>query len=197
MKRICVYCGSKPGSRPEYLESAKNLGHALLARNIGLVYGGASVGLMGKIAVTMIENGGETIGVIPESLFDSEIVHPGLTELITVENMHQRKETMASLADGFIALPGGFGTLEEVFEAITWSQLKIHIKPIGLLNVCGYYDPLSAFIDHAVAQEFIKPKHQSLYTIHDDPDNLLDEMHETMKCISKQAEHKIVERALG
>ena len=197
MKRICVYCGSKPGSRPEYLESAKNLGHALLARNIGLVYGGASVGLMGKIAAAMIENGGETIGVIPQSLFDNEIVHPGLTELITVENMHQRKETMASLADGFIALPGGFGTLEEVFEAITWSQLKIHIKPIGLLNVCGYYDPLSAFIDHAVAQEFIKPKHQSLYTIHDDPDNLLDEMRETMKRLSKQTEHKIAARSPG
>lgn len=182
MKRICVYCGSKPGIQDEYLASAKSLGHALLARNIGLVYGGANVGLMGKIATTMIENGGEAIGVIPQSLFENEIVQPGLTKLITVENMHQRKETMASMADGFIALPGGFGTMEEVFEAITWSQLKIHIKPIGLLNVCNYYDRLSAFIDHAVAQEFIKPKHQSLYTIHDNPDNLLDAMRETVQC---------------
>ncbi len=162
--------------RPEYLESAESLAHALLARNIGLIYGGASVGLMGKVADTMVENGGEAIGVIPDSLFDSEIAHTGLTELITVENMHQRKECMASLADGFIALPGGFGTMEEVFEAITWSQLKIHIKPIGLLNVCGYYDLLSDFIHLAVDQAFIRPRHQSLFIMHRDPHDLLDEM---------------------
>ncbi len=180
MKKICVYCGSKPGNRPEYQQAAKNLGQALLSRNIELVYGGASVGLMGKIASTMIENGGQVIGVVPGSLFEDEITHPGLTRLITVQNMHQRKATMASLADGFIALPGGFGTLEEVFEAIAWSQLKIHtdprIKPIGFLNVCGYYDRLSDFIDYAVEQEFIAQKHQSLYILDDDPDRLLDEM---------------------
>ncbi len=177
MKRICVYCGSRPGRRSEYLESAENLAQAMSARGIGLVYGGASVGLMGKVADTMVENGGETIGVIPHSLFENEIAHTGLTQLITVDNMHQRKERMVSLADGFIALPGGFGTMEEVFEAITWSQLKIHVKPIGLLNVCGYYDRLSDFIHHAVGQEFIKPAHQSLYAIHENPDTLLDEMY--------------------
>ncbi len=180
MKRICVYCGSKAGNRPQYLQAAKNLGQALLARHIGLIYGGASVGLMGGIADTLIENGGEVIGVIPESLFEDEIAHPGLTQRINVKNMHQRKATMASLADGFIALPGGFGTMEEVLEAITWSQLEIHsdpqIKPIGLLNVCGYYNRLSDFIDHAVDQGFIKQKHQSLYIMDDEPDNLLDGM---------------------
>ena len=180
IKRICVYCGSKSGNRPEYLHAANSLGQTLLAHNIGLVYGGASVGLMGEIASTMIEHGGEAIGVIPESMFEDEIAHHGLTQLITVPNIHQRKATMASLADGFIALPGGFGTLEEVFEAITWSQLKIHTeprtKPVGLLNVCGYYDRLFDFINHAVAQEFIKPKHQALYSIDDDPAHLLNKM---------------------
>ena len=176
MKRICVFCGSNPGSRTEYLESAENLAHALLARGIGLVYGGSRAGLMGKVADTILENGGEAIGIIPKSLFKNEVAHSGLTELISVDTMHQRKERMAFLADGFVALPGGFGTLEEVFEAITWSQLKLHIKPIGLLNVCGYYDQLSNFINHAVSEEFIKPKHQALYTIHHNPEGLLDEM---------------------
>jgi uncharacterized protein (TIGR00730 family) len=185
MNRICVYCGSKPGTRKEYLESAENLAHALLARGIGLVYGGASIGLMGKVADTMIENGGEAIGVIPDSLFDNEIAHSGLTELITVENMHQRKECMASLADGFVALPGGFGTMEEVFEAITWCQLKIHVKPVGLLNVCGYYDLLSEFIHYAVDQEFIRPRHRNLYTMHHDPDSLLDTMGRIFEKMSK------------
>ena len=179
MKRVCVYCGSSPGDRPEYLESARNLALALLDRDIGLVYGGASVGLMGKIADTMLENGGEAIGVMPHSLIEKEIAHQGLTELITVDNMHQRKDRMANLADGFVALPGGFGTMEELFEAITWSQLKIQVKPIGLLNVCGYYDHLSKFIAHAVDSKFIKPGHQSLYVLDSEPGKLLDEMRVT------------------
>ena len=147
-------------------------------RNIGLVYGGGSIGLMGQIADSVLENNGEAIGVIPAALFKDEVAHRGLTKLITRANMHQRKAKMARLADGFIALPGGFGTLEEFFEAITWSQLKIHSKPkpIGLLNVAGYYDQLHDFICHAVSQGFIKPKHQTLYRVHSDPDTLLDMM---------------------
>ncbi len=176
MKRICVYCGSKPGSQPEYLAAAENLGNAMLALNVGLVYGGATVGLMGKVADTILAGGGEAVGVIPRVLFKNEIAHSGLTELITVDNMHQRKERMAILSDGFIALPGGYGTLEEVLEAITWSQLKIHVKPIGLLNINGYYDKLSEFIDHAVDQEFIKPKFRSLFSMHSDPTKLIEQM---------------------
>lgn len=176
MKRICVYCGSKSGRNPEFLISAEKLALALVDRNLGLVYGGASVGLMGKVADVVLENGGEVIGVIPDSLFEDEIAHPGLSELVMVDNMHQRKERMASFADGFIALPGGFGTLEELFEAITWSQIKIHTKPIGLLNVNGYYDKLVGFIDHAVSQGFVKEKHTSLFVINDDPVELLEKM---------------------
>ncbi len=178
MKRICVYCGSKAGNQTQYRNAAKSLASAMSARNIGLVYGGGSIGLMGQIADSIMENNGEAIGVIPAALFKNEVPHQGLTELITVTDMHQRKAKMASLADGFIALPGGFGTLEEFFEAITWSQLKIHnkFKPVGLLNVAGYYDQLHAFINHTVDQGFIKPKHQALYTVHCDPHTLLDRM---------------------
>ena len=147
-------------------------------RNIGLVYGGGSIGLMGQIADSVLENNGEAIGVIPGTLFKDEVAHRGLTKLIKMADMHQRKAKMANLADGFIALPGGFGTLEEFFEAITWSQLKIHSKskPIGLLNVAGYYDQLHDFVCRAVSQGFIKPKHQALYMVHSDPDTLLDRM---------------------
>lgn len=147
-------------------------------RNIGLVYGGGSIGLMGQIADSVLANNGEVIGVIPENLFKNEVAHRGLTRLITTADMHHRKAKMASLADGFIALPGGFGTLEELFEAITWSQLKIHSKPkpVGLLNATGYYDQLHDFICHAVSQGFITPGHQALYRVHCDPDTLLDRM---------------------
>lgn len=183
MKRICVYCGSNPGSKPEYLEAAKSLAKAMTDRNIGLVYGGASVGLMGQIANSVLESNGQVIGVIPGLLFKNEVTHTDLTELITVNDMHQRKAKMASLADGFIALPGGFGTLEEFFEAITWSQLRIHTKrkPVGLLNESGYYDQLHAFISHAVSQEFVKPKHQALYAIHSDAQTLLGMMEDMIK----------------
>ena len=180
MNRICVYCGSKAGTCPEYLEAATNLGLIMARNNIGLVYGGASIGLMGQIADTILGNDGEAIGVIPHALFKNEVAHPGLTELITVDSMHQRKERMASLADGFIALPGGFGTFEELFEAITWSQLRIHAKPIGLLNACGYYDRLAEFLDHAVDQGFVRPEHQRLYAIDDNPEVLLELMDNLM-----------------
>ncbi len=180
MKRICVYCGSKAGSRTEYRDAAKSLARAMTDRNISLVYGGGGIGLMGQIADSVLANNGEVIGVIPDNLFKNEVAHRGLTRLITTADMHHRKARMASLADGFIALPGGFGTLEELFEAITWSQLKIHSKPkpVGLLNAAGYYDQLHDFISHAVSQEFIKPGHQALYTVHSDPGTLLDRMAE-------------------
>ncbi len=183
MKRICVYCGSRTGNRPQYRAAAKSLARAMTERNIGLVYGGGNIGLMGQIADSVMENNGEAIGVIPDSLFSEEVAHSGLTELIMMADMHQRKAKMADLADGFIALPGGFGTLEEFFEAVTWSQLKLHStsKPVGLLNVGGYYDPLHAFIGHAVSQGFIKPCHQALYRIHADADTLLDLMAESIR----------------
>ena len=178
MKKICVYCGSKPGVGEGFLQCAEDLGIAMAKRNLGLVYGGACIGLMGKVADTVLQHGGEVIGVIPGDLFKDEVTHTGLTELISVKNMHQRKETMAALSDGFVALPGGFGTFEEVFEAITWSQLKIHIKPIGLLNKDGYYNHLEKFLQHAVDSEFIKPKHKALYAIESDPNSLIDAMEE-------------------
>ncbi len=183
MKRICVYCGSKAGNQPEYRDAARSLARAMTGRNIGLVYGGGNIGLMGQIADSVLANNGEAIGVIPKALFRDEVAHRGLTELITMDDMHQRKAKMASLADGFIALPGGFGTLEEFFEAITWSQLKIHSKskPVGLLNVAGYYDRLHDFLCHTVSQGFIKPEHQALYTVHSDPDTLLDRMEERIR----------------
>ncbi len=176
MKNICVYCGSKQGAGSQYLDAASALAKALTNRGIGLVYGGARVGLMGRIADTMLEYGGDVIGVIPQGLFDDEVTHRHLTELIAVQGMHKRKQKMNELADGFIAMPGGFGTLEELFEAITWSQIGIHHKPIGLLNVNGYYDGLNQFIDYAVSQEFIKPKHLKLYRSHADAAELITQL---------------------
>lgn len=174
VNRICVYCGSRAGDDPAYVAAATALGHAMGKRGIDLVYGGSSMGLMGTVADAVLSGGGKVTGVIPELLFDHEHEHPGITELITVKNMHQRKETMASLADGFIALPGGFGTFEELLEAITWSQLEIHVKPIGILNVNGYYDSLSALIGQAMDRGFIKPEHSRLYCIDECVDTLLE-----------------------
>ena len=145
MKRVCVYCGSSPGIKPEYREAARVLGQELARREIGLVYGGASIGMMGEIADTVLGNGGEVIGVMPQALINKEVSHPGLTELKVVKSMHERKATMADLSDGFIALPGGLGTVEELFEILTWAQLGFHTKPIGLLNVLGYYDSRAGF----------------------------------------------------
>ncbi len=162
MKRICVFCGSNPGNEPVFLETAEKLGEFLAKNDIELVYGGGRVGLMGKIADTVLANGGRAIGIIPESLAQKEVAHLGLTELHVVESMHTRKALMAELSDGFIAMPGGFGTFEEICEIITWSQLGFHAKPCALLNVSGFYDDLIALFDHSAAKGFIRPVHRRL-----------------------------------
>lgn len=174
MKRVCVFCGSRPGDRPEYTAAACALGEEMLARGIGLVYGGASVGIMGELADAIVAGGGEAIGVIPRSLMEREIAHPGLSELKVVGSMHERKYVMAELADGFIALPGGLGTLDELFEALTWAQLGFHDKPCALVNTCGYYDHLSAFLDHAAAEKFIKETQREMLYIDTQPARILD-----------------------
>jgi len=176
MKRIAVYCGSCMGNRAEYRRAAEELGHLMVSRNIGLVYGGGSIGLMGAIAQTVLDDGGEAIGVIPRFLENEEIVHRHLTELHLVDTMHQRKMKMAELADGFIALPGGFGTLEEWFEMLTWAQIGHHRKPIALLNVSGYFDPLLEMIRRGCEECFIPSECHDM-VIHDsDPSRLLDRM---------------------
>ena len=174
MRRLCVFCGSSVGNQPEYAEVAQALGALLARRKIGLVYGGGNVGLMGVIADAVVANGGEAIGVIPQALADREIAHAGITELRVVDSMHTRKATMADLADGFVAMPGGVGTFEEFFEVVTWTQLGLHRKPCGLLNVKAFYSPLAAFIDQAVTEGFIKPIHRAAIVIDDDPERLLD-----------------------
>ncbi|HEU0003747.1 MAG TPA: TIGR00730 family Rossman fold protein [Ktedonobacteraceae bacterium] len=176
MRRICVFTGSNLGKRPEYKEAARALGQEMAARGIGLVYGGASVGLMGVIADTVLAGGGEAIGIIPRGLFRREVGHQGLTKLYEVESMHERKALMADLADGFIALPGGYGTFDELFEIITWEQLGLHTKPIGLLNVAGYFTPLLALITHASKEGFILPVHTGIVIHEQSPIALLDRL---------------------
>ncbi len=178
MKYICIYCGSSSGRSPEYIDYATVLAKELVTRNIGLVYGGASVGIMGIIANTVLDGGGEVIGVIPQSLVDKEVSHTGLTELKVVNTMHERKAIMAELSDGFMALPGGLGTIEELFEVLTWSQLGFHKKPCSLLNIKQYYNSLLLFLDHAVEEQFIKPIHREMLLVKDDPSKLLDAMDE-------------------
>ncbi len=174
MSRICVFTGSNPGVRPEYQEAARSFAQEMVERGLGLVYGGASVGLMGVLADTVLAGGGEVIGVIPRGLFRQEVPHKGLTQLHEVASMHERKALMADLSDGFIALPGGFGTFDELFETITWAQLGLHNKPIGLLNVVGYFAPLLALVVHASTEGFIPSSHQSLLMYDENPKNLLD-----------------------
>lgn len=174
MQRICVYCGANPGNDPAFQAAAQELAQELAQRGLGLVYGGASVGLMGILADTMLAAGGEVIGVIPRVLVDREVAHPGLTELHQVDSMHQRKATMAELADGFIALPGGFGTLEELFEMLTWGQLGLHRKPCGLLNINGYYQGLVDFLDHAVAAGLLMEDNRRMLLQSEQPSQLLD-----------------------
>ncbi|MEO8008688.1 MAG: TIGR00730 family Rossman fold protein [Betaproteobacteria bacterium] len=176
MKRVCVFCGSNPGARPQYRIAAQALAAALARCGLGLVYGGGNVGLMGMIADSMLQAGGEVIGVIPQSLVAKEVAHHGVTELRVVDTMHQRKALMNELSDAFIALPGGFGTLDEFFEILTWSQLGIHNKPSGLLNVCGYYDSLLAMLDHAVNERFLRPAHRALVLADSDADSLLQRL---------------------
>ena len=165
---LCVFCGSSAGATPVYREAAVAFGHVLADQNIGLVYGGGKVGLMGAIADSVLARGGTVIGVIPQHLVDREVAHAGLTELRVVGSMHERKALMADLSDGFVALPGGLGTLEEFFEVWTWGQLGLHRKPYALLNVNGFYDPLVTFIDDLVAQRFVKPEHRKMLIIESD-----------------------------
>jgi hypothetical protein len=157
---VCVFCGSNPGRRAEYTAGAAEVGRILAARGIRVVYGGAHVGLMGALADAVLSAGGEITGVIPGLLVDAEVAHPGLTELRVTRSMHERKAMMAELADGFIALPGGIGTLEEFAEIVTWAQLGLHAKPTGLLNLLGYYDELLGFLDHATQERFVRPDHR-------------------------------------
>lgn len=172
--RLCVFCGSNPGQDPIYMEAARSLGAALVQHGIDLVYGGGSVGLMGAVADGVMENGGHAIGVIPQALFDKEIGHKGLSDLKVVGSMHERKALMAELADGFIALPGGLGTFEELFEVWTWAQLGYHRKPCALLNVGGFYDKLTGFLDDVVERGFVKPVHRSMLIVENEPATLIE-----------------------
>ena len=174
MKRICVFCGASEGARPAYAEAARQLGAELVARGLGLVYGGCAVGMMGVLANAVLRRGGEVIGVIPQALATRELAHPGLTELRVVSSMHERKATMASLVDGFAVLPGGLGTLDETFEALTWAQLGIHAKPIGALNVEGYWDGLERMLGHAVREGFVRAEYAALLLVGRSAPELLD-----------------------
>ncbi|MFL6632133.1 MAG: TIGR00730 family Rossman fold protein [Massilia sp.] len=173
MKSIAVYCGASLGADPLYADAARGLARALVEHNIGLVYGGGKVGLMGVIADEVLRLGGDATGVIPKHLVEREVGHAGLTRLFVVKDMHERKAMMSDLAEGFIAMPGGMGTLEELFEMVTWAQLGIHAKPIGLLNVNGFYDGLASFIDHLVGAGFVRPAHAALMVRDADPDALI------------------------
>jgi uncharacterized protein (TIGR00730 family) len=176
VRRVCVYCGSSPGRRPSYLAQARALGSLLARRGIGIVYGGASVGLMGAVADAALAAGGEVIGVLPRSLDARELGHRGLTALHLVGSMHERKRMMADLADAFVALPGGVGTLEELTETLTWSILGLHAKPLGLLDVEDYWRPLGLLLDHAVTEAFLRPEHRASVLRDDDPGRLLDRL---------------------
>jgi uncharacterized protein (TIGR00730 family) len=173
IRRLAVFCGSNPGARPEYVEAARALGALLCERGMGVVYGGSSVGLMAALADTMLENGGDIIGVIPRMLVEREVANNALTDLRIVESMHERKALMAELADGFMALPGGIGTLEEFFEIWTWAQLGMHDKPCGLLNVAGYFDGLLEFLDRAVDEKFVRDVHRRMVVVESEPADLL------------------------
>ena len=185
MNAICVFCGSHPGNDPAYAEAARRLGRTLAERNTTLVYGGGHVGLMGVVADAALGAGGEVIGVMPQALVDREIGHAGLTKLHVVQSMHERKALMSRLSGGFIALPGGNGTLEEFFEVLTWAQLGEHYKPCGLLNVSGYYDPLLSVFDQMVERAFLKKEHREIILVEEDPSALLErfEIYEPPKTI--------------
>jgi uncharacterized protein (TIGR00730 family) len=174
MERLCVFSGSSPGAHPDYLRAAEELGRALADQGVRLVYGGAGVGLMGAVADATLEAGGEATGVIPEALVEREIAHPGLSDLRVVGSMHERKALMAELADGFVALPGGMGTLEELFEVYTWTQLGLLSKPLGLLDVRAYYARLVAFLDHAVEERFLTVEHREMLVVEQRAEALLE-----------------------
>ena len=173
MKRICVFCGSAVGAKPVHAEEAKKLGEALVRNGLGLVFGGGHIGLMGVVADAVLRKGGEVIGVIPQALVDKELAHSGCTKLHVLSSMHERKALMADLSDGFIAMSGGYGTADEMFEILTWAQLGIHQKPVGLLNVDGFFDHLLAWLDHAVPEGFLRPVHRRVLTVEQDPEKLV------------------------
>jgi uncharacterized protein (TIGR00730 family) len=176
MKRVCVFCGSRIGANPVYAQQTRLLGEAMTRRGLGLVFGAGHVGLMGVLADAVRQHGGETIGVIPQALVERELAHQQLTDLRIVESMHDRKALMAGLADAFLALPGGYGTLDELFEILTWAQLKFHDKPIGLLNVNSFFDPLLQWIDRAIADDFVQAKNRALLIVDTDVERLLDRL---------------------
>jgi uncharacterized protein (TIGR00730 family) len=176
MRRVCVFCGSRTGRNPVYVAAARELAAELARRDIGIVYGGAGVGIMGALADAALEAGGEVTGVIPRNLMERELAHRRLTALHRVEGMHERKALMGSLSDGFIALPGGLGTLEELFEVLTWNQLGIHAKPCGLLNIDGFHDSLTRFLDHAMNEEFVPEAHRSFLLVGSEPGRLIEDM---------------------
>ena len=176
MKRLCIFCGSSYGTNALYKDAARQLAELLVKKKITLVYGGGRLGLMGELSATAMKFGGEVIGIIPKVLTAKELANTSITTLHVVSTMHERKAMMAGLADGFIAMPGGIGTLEEFSEILTWAQLGLHRKPCGLLNVGGYYDKLIEFLDHAVKEKFVKQQHRSLLLIEKDPEKLLELM---------------------
>jgi uncharacterized protein (TIGR00730 family) len=176
LTRICAFCGTNPGSRPAYGEAARDLGRVLAEQEIELVYGGASVGIMGELADSVQEHGGHVTGIIPQQLMEKEAAHTGIRNLIVVASMHQRKSQMADMSDGFIALPGGIGTLEGFFEVLTWGQLGIHAKPAGILNVEGYFNKMTGFLDHAVREGFLRDTHRDAIIVESDPHALLERM---------------------
>lgn len=175
MARVCVFCGSSTGINERYVDAARELGSALVHRGLGLVYGGVMTGLMGAIAETVMDGGGEVVGIIPKDMLSREIAKRDITDLRVVESMHERKQMMSGLSDAFVALPGGMGTFEELCEILTWAQLGIHHKPVGVINAAGYYDPLLALFDHAVTEGFIAPSHRMLLKSAPAPDELLDD----------------------
>jgi len=176
VKSVCIYCGSSPGNRPEYAEAARAMGRLLAERGLALVYGGGKVGLMGIVADAVLAHGGTAIGIIPEALMQKEVGHRGLSELHVVRNMHERKQMMADRADAFVAMPGGVGTFEELFETFTWLQLGYHAKPVGLLNAAGFYDGMRGFLQHAVDEGFLKQVHNDLLHVDTTPEGILDKL---------------------
>jgi len=176
LKSLCVFCGSRAGTNPSYAECARQLGIALARRRIALVYGAGHIGLMGILADAVLAEGGEAVGVIPQALVDRELAHQNLTKLHIVAGMHERKALMAALADAFLALPGAYGTADETFEMLTWNQLKIHSKTVGLLNIAGFFDPLLAWIDRCVADDLLKPRYRAFLVVDDDVDRIVEKL---------------------
>lgn len=178
MKSVCVFCGGNPGRNPAYLEAARSFGEQLARNGLELVYGGAQVGLMGAVADAALVHGGEVYGVIPEFIAAREIAHLGVTKLEVVSSMHERKAKMADRADAFVALPGGFGTLDEIFEILTWSQLGLHRKPCAVLNIAGYFDGLLTFLDHAAEEQLLRPEYRAMLLVESDPARLVARLRE-------------------